>query len=172
MMDASGFPNGVEATLLSNETIQIDASRIRLDVQRLALAQWATTDKWPTEQARILIVEAGALAVDLEGGKAEIGRGYGGQETLVAPPQEESPHPGADPQAGTASEIEEGVTPNPTPPVPPLTGTVAGLSMGDVAIITGEGAIELQGVGEEPGTMLSISLASADAVKCADPVRG
>ena len=168
MMDTSDLPNGVGATLLSNETIQIDASRIRLDAQRLALAQWATTDKWPTDQARILIVEAGAIAVDLEGGMAQIGRGYGGQETLVAPPETDSPAAQADPdpQAGTEEDESGGdtsQTPVPTPPVPPLSGTVAGLSMGDVAIVTGIGAVEFQGAGEEPSTLLSISLESADS---------
>jgi len=160
-------PGGVTATLLSNDTVPVESSRVRLDVQRLTLVQWATTEKWPTELARFLIIESGAVAVDLEGGKAQIGRSYGGQETLVAPPETGSPAAEADPdpQAGTEEDESGGdtsQTPVPTPPVPPLSGTVAGLSMGDVAIVTGIGAVEFQGAGEGPSTLLSISLVSAD----------
>jgi hypothetical protein len=165
-LDTSDLPDGVVAMLLSNDTVPVDSSRVRLDVQRLTLAKWATTEKWPTEQARFLIVESGAVAVDLEGGKAQVGRGYGGQETLVAPPESESPEVGADPQAGTEEDHSGGdtsQTPIPTPPVPPLSGTVAGLAMGDVAIVSGTGAVEFQGMGEEPSTLLSISVAAVAA---------
>jgi len=166
-IDTTDLPGGVTATLLSNDTVPVESSRVRLDVQRLTLVQWATTEKWPTELARFLIIESGAVAVDLEGGKAQIGRSYGGQETLVAPPETGSPAAEADPdpQAGTEEDESGGdtsQTPVPTPPVPPLSGTVAGLSMGDVAIVTGIGAVEFQGAGEGPSTLLSISLVSAD----------
>jgi hypothetical protein len=167
-IDTTNLPAGVTVTLLSNDTVPVDTSRVRLDVQRQTLVQWATTEKWPTELARFLIIESGSVAVDLEGGKAQVGRSYGGQETLVAPPETGSPeaHADPDPQAGTEQgESGEGAsqTPIPTPPVPPLSGTVAGLSMGDVAIVTGIGAVEFQGAGDGPSTLLSISLVSADA---------
>jgi hypothetical protein len=99
---------------------------------------------------------------------AQIGRGYGGQETLIAVAGEDSAEPQADPEADpeadpqASSEMSEGTTPYPTPPVPPLSGTVAGLATGDVAIVSGAAGIELQGVSEEPATVLSITLTSVD----------
>jgi hypothetical protein len=158
------LPEGSEVTPLVSNVFQVDITRIRLEVRRLTLAQWATTDEWPTDQARVVILENGALALELEGGMAQIGRGYGGQETLVAAPGEDSPDAQADPEADPKADPEAGeqTTPYPTPPVPPLTGTVAGMGTGDVAIVSGAGGIELQGVSEEPATVLSITFTSVD----------
>jgi hypothetical protein len=163
-IDPDMLPEGSRVTPLVSNAFQLDITRIRLDIRRLTLAQWATTDEWPTDQARVVIIENGALALELEGGMAQIGRGYGGQETLIAVAGEDSAEPQADPEADpeASSEMSEGTTPYPTPPVPPLSGTVAGLATGDVAIVSGAGGIEIQGVSEEPATVLSISLTSVD----------
>ena len=159
-IDPDMLPEGSMVTPLVSNAFQLDIIRIRLDIRRLTLAQWATTDEWPTDQARVVLIEKGALALQLEDGKAQIGRGYGGQETLVAATGVDSPDAQADPEADP--EAGKQTTPYPTPPVPPLTGTVAGMGTGDVAIVSGAGGIELQGVSEKPATVLSISLMSVD----------
>jgi hypothetical protein len=160
-LDQSAFPDGSEITPLVSETIQIDSDQVRLDVQRLQLARFATTDEWAIVQGRVLILEDGALDLKIEDGQAHIGRSYGSEETLTAAggagtPGAE-PDPEADPEAGEAE------SPVATPPVPALNGTVASLQAGDAAMVSGNGEIVLQGAADPHATVLLVSFGAAPA---------
>jgi hypothetical protein len=154
-LDQSAFPDGSEITPLVSETVQTSTDTVQVDVQRLQLARFATTDEWAMVQGRTLIVEEGALELKVEDGKATIGRAYGSQETLTSAGGEGTPAAGPDPEADP--EADEGGSPVATPPVPALNGTVASVQTGDAAVVSGEGEIVLQGATDPIATVLLIS---------------
>jgi hypothetical protein len=160
-LDQSAFPEGSEITPLVSEPVQISTDKVQVDVQRLQLARFATTDEWAMVQGRMLIVEDGALDLKIEDGTATIGRAYGSQERLTSAGAEGTPAAEPDPEADP--EAEEAGSPVATPPVPALNGTVASVQTGDAAVVSGEGEIELQGAADPTATVLLISLSAAPA---------
>jgi hypothetical protein len=159
-LERSAFPDDADLTQVVSETLPL-SGRVRLDLQRLQLAQWSTTDEWSMVDGRALIVEDGALYLKVEDGRAQIGREYGSQETMTAADTSGTPGAEPDPQADPEAEEEEGSSPVATPPVPVLNGTVASLLAGDSAIVSGDGELALQGASDSDTTLLLISFNAA-----------
>ena len=105
-------------------------------------------------------MERGAVDVGISQGTIQIGRSYGGVETIIAQPTDGSAvaeaDPEADPQADPESEVDGEAV------VPALEGTVVGLAVGDVALVSNEGIVTTQGVDGDPAVVLTVSIVETE----------
>jgi len=162
---AGGVPTmssrGAGSPVVVSESFQADDGASRLEIVRQNLAAGATSV--PTSArvvGSIVAVERGAVDVGISQGTIQIGRSYGGVETIIAQPTDGSAvteaDPEADPQADPESEVDGEAV------VPALEGTVVGLAVGDVALVSNEGIVTTQGVDGDPAVVLTVSIVETE----------